>query len=162
MDNRSDGCISLGSPSRAETTHHFPMNHRWTQIALTDVVGWRHIISMQEDKQALPVFAIPFDEPFFIRVLRRPFQQPVTERLQPFHPGSEFSGRQLIPFIVQMHGRAEHYLHGFRPKSLRIQVNHRLQVAQLMGLTQLPGLGRGLYLSRVNVRRPTRPLHGHP
>ena len=149
MDDRSDGCIGFCAPIGSEATYHLPVDHRWTQIALTDVVGWRNISAMQEDEQTVPIFSIPFLEPSFIRVLGRPFQQPVTEMLQPFQPGVELSGRQLIPFMVQMHRRAEHYLHGFGPESRRIQVDHCLQVAQLMGHAQLPLPGRGFHLGRI-------------
>lgn len=55
---------------------------------------------------------------------------------------------------MQMHRRTEQNLHGFRPKSLRIQVDHCLQIAQLMGHTQLSLPGWSFYLGRVDVRDP--------
>ena len=129
MDNRSDGSVGFRSPAGAKTSDHLAMDHRWTQVTLTDIIGWTDIGPVQEDEQAVPVIGIPFQEPFFIRGFPRALEQPVADPFQSLDLRLESWWRQSISLVVQMHRCTEEGLHGFRPECARILVHHRLQVA---------------------------------
>src|SRR5450759_5861341 len=55
---------------------------------------------------------------------------------------------------MDMDGIAEQLLHGLRPKSRWRAVDHRLEIADLMGQTQLAFPGRGLHLGRQAIAAP--------
>ena len=57
------------------------MDNRWAQVSLTDIIGWADIGAVQEDKQAVPVFDIPFEKSFRIFLFLRAIEQPVEDPL---------------------------------------------------------------------------------
>jgi hypothetical protein len=78
-DNRSNSRIRLCSPIGADATHNLATNNRGTQVSLTDIIGWADIRAVQENKQVIPVFGIPFQESFGFFLFQRAFKQPVTK-----------------------------------------------------------------------------------
>ena len=85
VNDGSNGGISPGSPSGAEAADDLTMDNGWTQVTLTDVVGRTDIAAMQENKQAVAVFEIPFQESFGFALFQRAFEQPVANALDPLN-----------------------------------------------------------------------------
>src|ERR1035437_608599 len=105
------------------------MNDRRTQSSLTDIVGRTDIGTMQADKQAIPVFDIPFAQPLGIFLLERAFEQPGADPLKALNLSLELRRRQSISVIMHMYRLAEQGLHRVGPKSSRVEVHHRLKIA---------------------------------
>ena len=57
IDDRSQSSIGSGAPTGAEAPGDFTMDYRGTQGSLAAVIGGFNIRSIQEDKQALAMFA---------------------------------------------------------------------------------------------------------
>ncbi|HSI66178.1 MAG TPA: hypothetical protein VK947_02115, partial [Planococcus sp. (in: firmicutes)] len=53
---------------------------------------------------------------------------------------------ELVTLMIHMNGKAKKGLHGSGPKGLRIQLHHRLQIAQLVCQAELEQLGVGFQL----------------
>ena len=89
VDDRSESCISPGSPSGAETADDLPMHDRWTQVPFADIIGRTDICTVQKNKQAIPVFMVPFRESFGFGLFQLALEQPVADVLDPLNLGLE-------------------------------------------------------------------------
>ena len=49
-DHRSQSGVGLSAPSGAETANDLAMHDGWSQVSLTEVIGWADICAVQEDE----------------------------------------------------------------------------------------------------------------
>ena len=63
------------------------MHDRGTQVTLTDIIRWTDIRAVQENEQAVPVFAVPFQESFGFALFQGALEQPVANALDPLNLG---------------------------------------------------------------------------
>ena len=83
IDDRSQGSIGSSAPIGAEASCDFTMNNRGTQGSLAAVIGGINVRSIQEDKQALAVFAESALQTGGIFLAQGAFEQPVANLLDP-------------------------------------------------------------------------------
>src|SRR4030095_3166887 len=85
------------------------------------------------------------------RPLDAPLKQPVEPSFQ-FPDAAEIAiQRQVVDTLPQVDRFPEQLLHLDGPLQARTLLNQALQVAQLMGETQLKTLGRGLQLCAITI-----------
>src|SRR5574341_839103 len=85
---------------------------------------------------------------------QRAFEQPIAQLLHAAHLLAELFWWKLMTLTMKMDGKAKQSLHGPWPKSRRIQIDHCLQVAQLMRQADLTLPGRSLQLGGQAITDP--------
>jgi len=108
------------------------------------IVGWRDIASVREYEQTLAMFPVAALKSTGIRVGQRLLEQPIAMVLNAPELCLKGFGRRPFALVMDMDGIAEQLLHGLSPKSRGRTVDHRLEIADLMGHTQLAFQGRSL------------------
>src|SRR5947209_3120212 len=154
VNHRRQGGIGTGPPFRAEAPHHLAMNDRWAQRSLAGVIIRRDIRAVQEHEQMLAVGAIAVQQIPSQSSGHWPFQQPVEPLLQASDLAVKAPGGQVVTLVPQMNGGPEQGLHFPGPPQAWPLVNQALQVANLMGQTQLMHLGRSVQLGPPTITLP--------
>ena len=80
------------------------MNHRGSQVALTEIVGRFDIGAVQEDEQAILVLSIPAQKDRCLGSAQGTSEQLIAAPLGPSDLSEELWRRELVSHVMQMDG----------------------------------------------------------